>query len=193
MLRIVLVFLLATVAFFNPVAAASNGYISDDVYVYIHTGPSAKFRIMGSVVAGSKIEIIETSADGAYTKITDDKGRIGWIQSEFSSTQLSLKQRFDALQLKFNSLNGTKDQLVNESTQVSKTNIRLEQRIKQLSAELATSKRTKNEMEAKLVGEDAEIQIRWLINGGILVIISIFLGILMTFIPGKKKNKGNWS
>jgi len=193
MLRISLALLIVVMTLSSPISAAPNGFISDNVYVYMHTGPSAKFRIMGSVIAGSKIEIVEKSSDKSYTKIIDDKGRTGWVQSEFASSKLSIKERFDALEIKFNALNDTRDQLAQKSSQVSDSNSRLEQRITQLSSQLATAKREKNEMEAKLVGEDADIQMKWLFNGGILVIISIMIGVLITFIPGKKKNKGNWA
>ncbi len=193
MLKFLLVLVLATVTLFCNTATAATGYISDNVYVYMHTGPSAKFRILGSVIAGSKIEIIEKSADGAYTKITDEKGRSGWVQSEFASTELSIKERFEALQSKYQALTSDNEQLTLQSSQVNQNNSQLEQRITTLSSELAAAKREKTEIEAKLVGEDAEIQIKWLLNGGILVIVSLLIGVLITFIPSKKKNKGNWA
>lgn len=193
MLKIALALLLTTLTLSFNTAKAATGYISDNVYVYIHTGPSAKFRILGSVIAGSKIEIIETSADGTYTKITDDKERTGWVQSKFASTQLSLKERYADLEAKYQSLSSENQELTQASSQAGQNNTRLEQRIASLSSELATAKREKTEIEAKLVGEAAEIQMKWLLNGGILVIISILIGILVTFIPSKKKNKGNWA
>jgi len=172
---------------------AATGYISDNVYVYFHTGPSAKYRIVGSVISGSKVEIVEHSEDGKYTKIVDDKGRTGWIQSEFASTQSSLKQRFEALTLQVAALSENNLELEQRSEQSSQSTGQLQQRISTLSAELASAKREKIRVEAKLVGEEADIKMKWLINGGILVIISILLGIFITFIPSKKKSKGNWS
>lgn len=178
----------------SNVTLAATGYISDDVYVYMHSGPSAKFRIVGSVVAGSQIEIIEKSADGKYTKIIDDKKRSAWVQSEFASTKVSLKVSYADLERKFNNLTQANNKLDQESSQYSQSNNQLKNKISTLTAELATAKREKTRIEAKLVGEEAEIQIKWLINGGILVVISILFGILVTFIPsGKKKTKGNWS
>jgi len=193
MLRIILVLLSISVISFNPTAANANGYISDNVYVFMHTGPSAKFRILGSVVSGSKIEILEKSEDNTYTKITDDKGRTGWIKSEFSSTTQSTRERFELLQEQFNRLNSTKDKLSQQTALASKSNIRLEQHITRLTSELATAERLKQETEAKLVGEEADIQLKWFIRGGILVIISMLFGVLVTFLPGKKKSKGNWA
>lgn len=193
MLRIAIASLLTALTLSTPVHAETNGYISDDVYVYMHTGPSSKFRILGSVIAGSKIEILQQSEDGKYTKIIDDKERSGWVQSEFASTGLSVKEQLSDLQSKFSALQAQNSSLTNQTTEASSNNALLEQRIDELSNELTLANREKSEMEAKLVGEDAEIKMKWLLNGGILVIISILIGILVTFIPSKKKNKGNWA
>lgn len=193
MLKSTLVILCAICALLPNNASATQGYISDNVFVYIHTGPSPKFRILGSVVSGAKIEIVEQSEDGQYTKIIDDKGRTGWIKSEFSSAEIGIKERFVQLQQTVDNLKNKNEQLTVRSSEFNQNNGQLQQRITSLTNELNLAKREKTEMEAKLIGEDAEIQMKWLLNGGILVFVSILFGILLTFVPGKKKNKGNWS
>ena len=173
-------------------ATAETGYISDKVYVYLHTGPGVKFRIIGSVVAGSKIEIIEKSADGKYTKIVDDKNRTGWIQSEFSSKKLSLHAQFSTLTKKLESVTAQQQQTYASGTGYKKDIVQLNQTISSLETELATAKTAEKKALAQLVGEDQDIKIKWLLNGGMLVIFSLLFGVFLTKILSKKKPSGNW-
>ncbi|NRA62278.1 MAG: TIGR04211 family SH3 domain-containing protein [Psychrobium sp.] len=187
----ILIFLFCNIIAFT--ATAETGYISDKVYVYLHTGPGVKFRIIGSVVAGSRIEIVEKSADGKYTKIVDDKNRTGWIQSEFSSNSLSLREQFSTLSKELESVTTQQQQTYASGTEYKKDIVQLKQTITALETELATAKAAEKTALDQLIGEDQDIKIKWLLNGGMLVIFSLLFGVFLTKILSKKKPSGNWA
>ena len=65
-----------------------TGYIIDDLYTYMHAGAGKNFRIIGSINAGSPLELI-TEQDG-YTQVKDDKGRTGWVDQRFVTKKSGL-------------------------------------------------------------------------------------------------------
>ena len=92
----VIAFLAITLAssLFIPAQAAENnykqGYISDELFIYIHTGPGKKYRILGTIIAGSKVQITGSIDDG-YSEIIDDKNRTAWVESKYVTTQPGLR------------------------------------------------------------------------------------------------------
>lgn len=64
-------------------ALAQTRYISDDLYVFMHSGPSNQFRIVGSVNAGTKINQVEFNQENKYAKIVLENGREGWVEAKY--------------------------------------------------------------------------------------------------------------
>ncbi|OIQ46720.1 MAG: hypothetical protein BM565_10305 [Gammaproteobacteria bacterium MedPE] len=185
-------FLVSTFAVFSTFSFAQSAFVSDSVYTYLHTGPSAKFRIIGSINAGSTITIIEQSEDKKYTKVVDDKGREGWIMSEFVSTQESLKHRYDALEAQLTSQQASNNDLSRETNTVKEKVQSLQQQIDSLTGELAQAKSDVSSAQSQLQGEDEEIKIQWFTRGGILVLVSFFIGVVTCSLASKKKKRTSW-
>jgi SH3 domain protein len=177
----------------SAVSFAETGYISDNVYTYLHTGPSAKFRIKGSIAAGTSINIIEHSEDGTFTKVSDNKGREGWIMSEFASTKQSLKQKYAALEARLNAQMESNQDLSQETTNIKQQTSQLQEQISQLTTELATAKIDTATAQAQLKGEDEDVKIKWLTRGALLVLVSFFIGVIVTSLISKKKSKSSWT
>ncbi|MEH6446430.1 MAG: TIGR04211 family SH3 domain-containing protein, partial [Oceanospirillaceae bacterium] len=72
---------------------AANRYVSDQLFTYMHSGPSSQFRIIGSVNAGSVVNLIQSNAGSGYSKVTDSKGRSGWIDTKFITKEMPASLR----------------------------------------------------------------------------------------------------
>lgn len=178
---------------FSAISAAQTGFVSDDVYTYLHTGPSAKFRILGSIKAGAPITILEKSEDNKYTKISDTKGREGWVMTAFVSTQESLKQKYAALQVTLDNQKASNEDLTRETSTIKQQTSQLQQEIQSLTTELAKAKEDVINVQAQLTGEDQQIKIQWFTRGGLLVLFSFLIGVIVTSLFSKKKTKSNWA
>lgn len=173
-------------------AHAQEGYVSDSVYTYLHTGPSAKFRIIGSINAGSPITIGEKSEDNKYTKVTDAKGREGWIMSEFVSTTQSIQQRYIALESQLNAQITSNQDLSQETSTIKQQTTELREQVTRLNQELSQAKADIIHAQSQLKGEDAAIKVQWLTRGGILVFSAFFIGVIVSLLIFRKKKRTSW-
>ncbi|MFB1035498.1 MAG: hypothetical protein QMC38_09130, partial [Sinobacterium sp.] len=79
--QIVLIFLFITSSLLSVQSLAqepndSEGeirYISDDLFTYLHAGPGRNFRILGSVVAGTRVSLLQEDSENNFVEIIDDK------------------------------------------------------------------------------------------------------------------------
>ena len=98
--QIVLLFLCIASSFINVQALAqepndSEGeirYISDDLFTYLHAGPGRNFRILGSVVAGTRVTLLQEDTEKNFVEIIDDKQRTGWVDAEFINVSRSVRE-----------------------------------------------------------------------------------------------------
>lgn len=74
------------------------GFITDSLYIYLHSGPSTKYRIIGSVYAGDNVTKISESENGEFIQIEDKKQRVGWITAKYFSAEPSIKAQLQTLQ-----------------------------------------------------------------------------------------------
>lgn len=93
-----------------PAALAANRYISDDLFTFMHSGPNNTYRIIGSINAGSKVQLLQANKDTGYTQVRDDRGRTGWVQSKFVTNQESMAIRLPRIEKE---LSEVKEQLAN--------------------------------------------------------------------------------
>lgn len=126
-----------------PAALAANRYISDDLFTFMHSGPNNTYRIIGSINAGSKVQLLQANKDTGYTQVRDDRGRTGWVQSKFVTNQESMAIRLPRIEKE---LSEVKEQLAN-ARQTSDTE----------KAGLVTSLETRNQQITDLEKKYSEI------------------------------------
>ena len=79
----------------------SNGeirYISDDLYTFLHAGPGRNYRILGSVLAGTRVTQLQIDAENNFVEIIDDKQRTGWVDATFITTESSIRESLPGIE-----------------------------------------------------------------------------------------------
>jgi len=108
------------------------------------------------------------------------------------STQESLKHRYDALEAQLTSQQASNNDLSRETNTVKEKVQSLQQQIDSLTGELAQAKSDVSSAQSQLQGEDEEIKIQWFTRGGILVLVSFFIGVVTCSLASKKKKRTSW-
>ena len=170
----------------------TNAYISDDLFVYMLAGSGKNYRILGTVQAGTEIQLTGEEANG-YSEIIDPKGKTTWVETQFISTNPSLRNVIAELNSKL--AQHTESQLINETALseakdtilvLTSKNNELSQNIDQINKELTLVK-------SKLKDQDQEILTQWFFNGAMVLGVGLLLGVLLPGLLGRKRKSGSWS
>ncbi|WP_392551957.1 TIGR04211 family SH3 domain-containing protein [Orbus wheelerorum] len=184
-------------------AFAADKYITDDLSVYLRRGPGPQYGITGTLKAGEQVSVLETSSDGKYTRIKDDKNRVSWIESEFLSNLPSLKERVPALEqeltiLKDKADNATQDKqalIDNYTNQLTLAN----QKIADLDKTNSELKTQSNEQLSQIESMNNQLDekrqsliLSWFLRGGLVAGIGLIIGLLLPFIIPRSRKKDRW-
>lgn len=177
-------------------AAENNykqGYISDDLFIYMHTGPGKNYRILGTILAGSKIQVTGSVDDG-YSEIIDENDRTTWVESKYVTTKKGLRFAVAELNEKMVNRNDYSSQLDGEVNELkSKVNLLTNDK-ENLSAELKKLTSTLAATEREVKEQDNNIKKQWFFNGALVLGIGLILGLILPrFFSRRRSAIDKWS
>lgn len=192
--------LLVLIYLISPASAATR-YVSDDLFTYMHSGPGTKYKIVGSLDSGERINIIQTSA--GFTQIKDSKGRNGWINSKYVSRQPGLKERLPKLEnelAKLNlQLNTDKDESNRDKSSLEKNLDSYKSQLNELqnvnsklNEELQQVQALNRNLNAKLDTQKNDLLMRWFTYGGMVAGIGLLLGLVLPSLIPSRRKKASW-
>lgn len=167
-------------------------YISDNLYTYMHAGPGRNFRILGSVQAGSRVLQLQISDDGEFVEVIDNKQRTGWVDAEFVTTDTSIRSIIPELQQQLRDAEQREQQSLDNIQQLEVQISQLTATNKSLNEQLNTLKNTQAKLDAELSEKNQAEQIEWFTRGGLVALGGLILGVLVTFLPRKKRREDTW-
>ena len=187
---------LSSLLFSSAQAAENNykqGYISDELFIYMHAGPGTNYRILGTVIAGSEVKITG-SQDNGYSEIIDDKNRATWVESKYVTTQAGLRFIVAELNGKIATNSDFASQLDGEVNGLNSQVTLLTSDKKKLTAELKQLTTTLAETRTKIKDQDTNIKKQWFFNGALVLGIGLILGLILPrFFTRRKGSMENWS
>ena len=161
-----------------------SGYIIDDLYIYMHAGAGKNFRIVGSINAGSPLELIDEQ-DG-YAQVKDDKGRTGWVDQRLAVENQNLKDKITELE----------NNLLQQSSQLpelQQQNVELNEKNAQLNKKLALAQQ-QNTQQAALVANNTEKEKKELLMyGAAIAFTGLLFGIIITLVLSRRKRYDGWA
>jgi SH3 domain protein len=198
--RIVLFFLCLASSFISAQSLAqepndSEGeirYISDDLFTYLHSGPGRNFRILGSVVAGTRVTLLQENPEKSFVEVVDDKQRTGWVDAEFINLTKSVRELVPGLRQQ---VEKTGKLILQQRSSIDLLNqqiIALTSQNTNLKKNLSDTEKENAKKAQTLADYDQTAQIEWFTRGGIVAVTSLLLGIILTYLPKKRRRNDNW-
>ncbi|TMP25582.1 TIGR04211 family SH3 domain-containing protein [Pseudoalteromonas rubra] len=173
-------------------ATDNNGYIVDDLYLFMHTGPGKNYRILGSVEAGTPITILNSEQDD-YIQIKDDKDREGWVQSQFVTSEPGLRQRLASANQALSDNNAQLNALQSRIPQLEQANLQLQQDNTALKSNITELEQAlEAQVQASLNKSQTE-QHMLLSYGGGIGIAGILIGVILTLVLSRRKRYDGWA
>ena len=167
-------------------------YISDDLFTYLHAGPGRNFRILGSVVAGTRVTLLQTDAEKNFVEIIDDKQRTGWVDAEFINISRSVRTLVPGLQQQVEKTENTILQQRESNDLLNQQILDLTSQNTNLKKKLSNAEKENTKITQTLADYDQTAQMEWFTRGGIVAVISLLLGIILTYLPKKRRRNDNW-
>lgn len=185
--------LIAAAAIFLAASAnAEKGHIADDVFVFIHGGPSNQYRIIGRVRSGSPITILKKSNDAKFVQIRTKSGKVGWADINNVNSGDSMQIRMPKLE---KSLQESQNLVQKQSEEI----VELQQNLTTYRAENGTYTSQVDKLEKEISRLNREIEnmdesnlMRWFTHGGLVALGGVLLGLVLPHIPKKKKRNDEW-
>ncbi|RDV28212.1 TIGR04211 family SH3 domain-containing protein [Alteromonas aestuariivivens] len=173
--------------------ASSANYISDDLFTFMHTGPGRNYRILGSVDAGTPITILQRDTDSGYTEIRDNQDRTGWVDSDVISNQISRREQ---LPQALERLANAQTELQAAEYQNTELNQQLNdsrQQIARLTSQVEEQTQELNRVKQQLENASKDEMFMWFTRGGMVAGAGILLGIILTYLPKKRRRNNEWA
>ena len=158
----------------------------------MHTGPGRNYRILGSIEAGTPITVISRDNDAEFTQITDDEGRKGWVESKFVSNTMSQAEQLPIVSEKL-----AESQSGLQAAQSE--NARLRQQLNDARQKVSKLTTTNDEQASQIIRLTAKVEsankdelVTWFTRGGIVAGVGILLGVMLTYLPKRKRRNSEW-
>lgn len=171
----------------------SQAYISDDLTIFMHAGPGTNYRILGTINAGSQIEITGKS-DNGYSEIIDEKNRITWVETKYITSTPGLRFEVANVNDKLTRANDYSAQLDGEINEL-KSNIELiNQDRKKLTSQLETVQNQLTETQSKVSTQDSKMLSQRFYNGAIVLGFGLLLGLILPRLFARRRSSmDSWS
>lgn len=171
----------------------SQAYISDDLTIFMHAGPGTNYRILGTINAGSQIEITGKS-DNGYSEIIDEKNRITWVETKYITSTPGLRFEVANVNDKLTRANDYSAQLDGEINEL-KSNIELiNQDRKKLTSQLETVQKQLTETQSKVSTQDSKMLSQRFYNGAIVLGFGLLLGLILPRLFARRRSSmDSWS
>ncbi len=173
-------------------AAAKPAFVSDALFVYLHSGPSNQYRIIGTVNAGQSVTYLGEDTDTGYAQIQYDADKTGWLPKEYVTftpglvTQLAdLKQQYAKHNETVLSLEQQRDELNSQLTQaVTERETALEQ--------LQQANRAYEQLKVQLENTQSSIWEKPMVLGSLILLAGLIFGLVLPLLIPKRRNSERW-
>ena len=167
-------------------------YISDDLFTYLHAGPGRNFRILGTVVAGTRVTLLQEDTEKNFVEIIDNKQRTGWVDAEFINGNESDRALLPGIKEQLKETEKTILQYRNNNDLLNQQIADLTSQNTNLKKKLSDIEKAHEKITQTLADYDQTAQMEWFTRGGIVAVVSLLLGIILTYLPKKRRKNDNW-
>ena len=115
---------------------AETRFVSDQLSIPLRTGASNKHRIVSFPRSGARLEVLETSEDGNYMRVTTRDGKEGWVETQYLMKQASARDRIVSVNKKLETSRTQVKEFRKRITDLESENRELNEQLKQSQREI---------------------------------------------------------
>lgn len=162
-------------------------WVSDDLFVYLRAGPGKDYRLLGSVTAGTQIQLLGVDRDAGYAEIIDDRQRTGWIEIIFVSRTQSVRDDLKDLEALLSQRDETLSNMQTELGAVMQNLNTFDEQKAKLNRQITQQLEDIARLNEQLERRERVNNMQWFTRGAMLGIIALLIGYLMGLFGRKRK------
>lgn len=170
----------------------SDTYIADNLIVYMHSGPGRNYRILGSIEAGLPVTILQSDAEKGFSQLKDAEGREGWVENQYLMNTISRRVQLPQLSQRLADSEQALNRLQTRNSTLSQELVQSRQNVAELESTLANAQQSISQLQSQVDDYDTEERYRMFTYGGIVAGAGVLLGIIVTFIPKRRRRNDSW-
>ena len=170
-------------------------FVTEKLYVFIHSGSSTRYRIIGRAAAGESLNVIARDSETGWLQIEQSNGRTGWVDNSVLVDNAGSKGELEIAQAKITELENqlkvqaesSSDealaQLNGEVGNLTLANEELTRQVNELkeqNAQIDVLKAKNLELENSIVDTDQKQKMLEKLYDAGTVILGVFVGWLIT-------------
>jgi SH3 domain protein len=184
-------------------ASAETRYVSDDIFIYMHSGPSREYRIIGTLDVGSPVTTLKLDKKTLFYQVKTANGKIAWVKSDQLQTTLpankllpAIQKELQEAQIKLQNIDQANSEILDQQKQsiIDKDSLiaTLMDEKNSLQGTIIKLKAANLELDLLQDTKDERVKMEWMMYGGSVLFIGLLFGLLIPFLPRRKKNNNNW-
>ncbi|WP_259396653.1 TIGR04211 family SH3 domain-containing protein [Psychromonas sp. SR45-3] len=188
---------------FSSSSFAATQYVSDNLSIYMHSGPSLEYRIIGTIEVGTAVSTLKYNSKTKFMQVKSPTGKVGWVKSgeiqeqpPAKSLLPELQKKYQESQDKLKTINDDNKQALTESEQaiIDKDSLiaQLDSEKRALRDTIADLEERNMELDLLQSTKDERIKMEWLMYGGSVLFFGLLIGLIIPFLPRRKKRTDNW-
>lgn len=164
-------------------------FISDALFVYVHSGPNNQYRIIGTVNAGTAVTYLTEDPESGYIQIRFDN-KTGWLPKEHVTYTPGLASQLDTVKAELASVQQRANQLESERNQFRTQLNGLQQDKQQASDQVQILERTNEQLKSQLAATESSVWQNPMVLGSLILVSGLLLGLLLPFLWPKRRSGG---
>jgi SH3 domain protein len=176
----------------SVVAQGAEYHISDEVTVFMHTGPSNQYRIRANIASGTMLDLLARDKATGYSKVRLASGGEGWVQSKYldkgQSQILRLPQIEQQLARSRQVINEQGEALNGIEADLKKAN----DKQARFTAETAQLHNEVERLNLQINGMDETNLMGWFLRGGALALGGVIIGLILPHFPKRRRRNNDW-
>lgn len=176
----------------QPALAQNNSkpaFISDALFVYLHSGPNNQYRIIGTANAGQSVTYLGENSETGYAQIEVD-GKTGWLPKEYVTYTPGLVTQLEEIQARYAE---HEEQLTRLQQQRDQLNSQLNEAISERQKALEQLEQANRSYEQLKVEVEATQRSIWqnpMVIGSAILLAGLIFGLLLPAMwPKRKENR----
>ena len=167
---------------------AETRYVSDSLTIFVRTGPTHQFRIVGTIKAGDAVEIIADDAVNKATHVRLSTGREVWVDTEQLMTGKPSSLLLSEVSSQLQQSSSTSNQQISDLQQQLQQAQELASISQSLQAQVTQLEYDKELLEQKNQTLSDRSRYDLMTAGGIVALVGVLLGLILPSLFRRKKN-----